>query len=168
MTPRQCLDYVGASDAYSCAIDRIGPHDDPLVPNYKIPEDLWDAIGEFLSPDGKTILKSYTGDTDELLRDPSDAILVFETSGAMGCPYYCIDEFTPRNPNHRYLFIYQHHGGSNYLFLDGHVKTLTMSQTLVPKLLWPAMDKGNPYQVIQTIDPANIAKLLKSIRPPFH
>ncbi|HEY3282255.1 MAG TPA: DUF1559 domain-containing protein [Armatimonadota bacterium] len=62
-----------------------------------------------------------------------------------------------------------HGGGSNFLFFDGHVKWMTLTQTYVPRYLWPRQsetwvqeDGGANWTVKAVTD-----RMLKAIHPPY-
>ena len=78
------------------------------------------------------------------VKDSSDIILFQE--GEQGTPCYfpkdlCFDgqivhEWTQRRRYTSVLLGILHNGKGNYLFIDGHVRLLSLRQTLVPKVLW--------------------------------
>jgi prepilin-type N-terminal cleavage/methylation domain-containing protein/prepilin-type processing-associated H-X9-DG protein len=171
LTVDQCKDYFGQflemsfNEIYPCYDIRGRHHSYDFLVNYLMPGELLTGIGDAYSPDHKEIVSSLDeGRVMEKLRDPSQTIGVFESSGAMN---YCC-EFEPYGPNHRYLMVYQHHGGSNYLFMDGHVKTLKASQTFTPKWLWPALADHQPGYKGEPVDPDYLSSILSRIQPPFH
>lgn len=88
---------------------------------------------------------------------PADSIMVVETR------YWTFDGFWPYmpdmitrpvrdNPYQRGTFDQSHNKGSNWLFVDGHVKWMRLKQTLQPRLLW-----YDPWRVI------DIQKALQAI-----
>jgi prepilin-type N-terminal cleavage/methylation domain-containing protein/prepilin-type processing-associated H-X9-DG protein len=176
LTFDQCIEYFGPNKALSSsacnnvigsANPSTGIFSKDLLANYEIPFDLWDAVTEQITDGNNSVYFVNGGEADQMFKSPSEMIFVFETDGGMGWPWPDND-LKPLGPNGRYKYIYQHHGGSNYLFMDGHVKNLTMSQTLTPKLLWPYRDPNEPGAIVQKIDPATLSRYLKEINPPFH
>jgi prepilin-type N-terminal cleavage/methylation domain-containing protein/prepilin-type processing-associated H-X9-DG protein len=77
--------------------------------------------------------------------NPTDTIALYECVFGSGFPHYW-SQFL--KPNARYLSYGSgeadlgkllptwHHGGGNWLFMDGHVKWMKPIQTLTPKSLW--------------------------------
>jgi prepilin-type processing-associated H-X9-DG protein len=58
-----------------------------------------------------------------------------------------------------------HGGGSNFLFFDGHVKWMALSQTYVPRYLWPRQSDTQVTEAWST--QATAAKVLRAIHPPY-
>jgi prepilin-type processing-associated H-X9-DG protein len=87
------------------------------------------------------------GDTPSLatVQDPSNTISFVETPTLWFNGYDSGTWFF--GPLQRPRLLLNHAGSSNFLFFDGHVRKLTLTQTLKPKYLWPRL---NDKQVIDS------------------
>jgi prepilin-type N-terminal cleavage/methylation domain-containing protein/prepilin-type processing-associated H-X9-DG protein len=102
---------------------------------------------------------------DEIYKEPAKTILVYEAISE-------IDPFDSPSliflgSDNKPAFAYWHLDGSNYLFLDGHVKRLNLSQTVEPEFLWPY--DQNPSYSNNYLPSKDLLshRLLKQIKPPY-
>lgn len=73
------------------------------------------------------------------IHNPSELIMIGEAASAMCrvCPLYHnhgASDGPPTPPVHPVQL--RHHGGSNYMFFDGHAKWMRYEQTLTPRNVW--------------------------------
>jgi prepilin-type N-terminal cleavage/methylation domain-containing protein/prepilin-type processing-associated H-X9-DG protein len=99
------------------------------MPHNDLPEDANDGAGTF----------------DNAKNDPAQQIWVYEALTTSwpnpGATYNAqtnnsISGYIYMGPDQKATLMTFHNGGSNYLFVDGHVRWMTLTQTLKPVNLW--------------------------------
>ncbi|HEY3280737.1 MAG TPA: DUF1559 domain-containing protein [Armatimonadota bacterium] len=147
-------EYFGCGDDESRLSDcRYAPRQADQLSSYRLPDDLENVFGKDPA-DGVVTTRG--------IRDRSSTLSFVET------PWVAVHGYNPHTlyfgPLARPRLIL-HGGGSNFLFFDGHVKWMTLSQTYVPRYLWPRLSDTQVTEPWST--QATTAMVLARIRPPY-
>ena len=147
-----------------------------------IPIDTEDSIGPLYIPSGQFFpgygrCSSDPMDEERLIshvKNPSESIMVHEDAASPFFPSdypgnvlgYDIKRLKAGKISLDPLELGWHSRRSNYLFADGHVRLLSVRQTLTPKVLWDNLNDWNPGSTCARgygWKPEDVAKTLKNL-----
>jgi prepilin-type N-terminal cleavage/methylation domain-containing protein/prepilin-type processing-associated H-X9-DG protein len=115
---------------------------DPKQQNYDL-QKSYEASGEFSGSVARNAAEEEVARSVSTVRDPANKIMMTESSFDSAVAFPLVWQYEQGDIQYLkknglfHLYIGQrHHGRVNYLFADGHVKLLTLRQTLEPVVLW--------------------------------